>query len=98
MDAYWEPLDLVVEFHERQHSQAVPHFDKLDVITVSGVPRGGPNGQRRRYDLRRETLIPEHGLHLVIISITAFTVKRHHIVPDPVADAVTVQKALAGFL
>jgi hypothetical protein len=93
VDAFWPTLDLVMEFNERQHSEAVPHFDKLDVMTVSGVPRGGENGQRRIYDLRRDELIPAHGLRLVRIYMSDFTVRRHHIVPDP-TDASRVTRAL----
>lgn len=49
VDGYWPGLRLVVEFYERQHSEAVPFFDKPDRITVSGVPRGQ---QRALYDER----------------------------------------------
>lgn len=65
VDGYWPNADLVVEYREKQHYEAIAHFDKPDRMTVSGVHRGE---QRRRYDLRRETEIPAHGLRLVIVS------------------------------
>lgn len=94
VDAYWEPLGLVMEFNERQHSEPVPHFDKLDRLTVSGVPRGGANGQRRLYDLRRDQLLPANGLRLVRIYMSDFGVRRHHIVPSYLADRNHVRAAL----
>ena len=83
-----------MEFNERQHSEPVPHFDKLDRLTVSGVPRGGANGQRRLYDLRRDQLVPAHGLRLVRIYMSDFVVSRHHIVPSYLADRDHVRAAL----
>ena len=62
----------MVEFAESQHTEPTPHFDKPDVLTVSGVHRGI---QRAIYDDRRRRLIPEHGLRLVIISATDFPLK-----------------------
>jgi len=94
VDAYWETLGLVMEFNERQHSEPVPHFDKLDTVTVSGVPRGGPNGQRRLYDLRRDSLIPTHGLRLVRIYASEFQLKRGHIAPARDADLAIIRRRL----
>lgn len=64
VDAYWPEQRLVVEYREIQHDQPVPHFDKPDRLTVSGVHRGA---QRALYDARRDTLIPQHGIRLVVI-------------------------------
>jgi len=64
VDAYYPDHRLVVEYRERQHEEPVAHFDKPDVLTVSGVHRGE---QRRIYDRRRDELIPSHGLRLVVI-------------------------------
>lgn len=71
VDAYYPQHGLVVEYRERQHVQPVPHFDKPQVMTVSGVHRGE---QRRIYDLRRESEIPKHRLRLVIIPFDALDV------------------------
>ncbi|WP_457100682.1 hypothetical protein [Microbacterium sp. P5_E9] len=98
VDAYWESLGLVMEFNERQHTESVAHFDKLDVLTVSGVPRGGPDGQRRRYDLRRDELIPAQGFRLLRINMSEFTVRGHHIVHDRGRDFAIVRVALQAVL
>ena len=60
-DAYYPKVGLVIEYRERQHDEPVPFMDKQD--TISGVKRGE---QRREYDHRREQLIPEHGLRLIV--------------------------------
>lgn len=39
VDAYWPDHAPVVEFHEKQHTEQVRHFDKPDVMTVSGMHR-----------------------------------------------------------
>ncbi|MEV5468541.1 hypothetical protein AB0N37_23385 [Streptomyces griseoincarnatus] len=64
VDAYWPGHRLVVEYRELQHDQPMPHFDKPDRLTVSGVHRGE---QRALYDARRDTEIPAHGLRLVVV-------------------------------
>ncbi|MFD0306978.1 hypothetical protein [Streptomyces sp. NPDC127119] len=64
VDAYWPGHGLVVEYRELQHDQPVPHFDKPDLLTVSGVHRGE---QRALYDARRDVEIPAHGLRLVVV-------------------------------
>ncbi|ODN70669.1 hypothetical protein [Methylobrevis pamukkalensis] len=73
VDAWYADLALVIEYHERQHGEAVPHFDKPGRLTVSGVHRGE---QRRRYDARRASMLPENGIALVVI-------RHDHLVVDP---------------
>lgn len=92
VDAYWESLGLVMEFQEEQHSQSVKHFDKPDVLTVSGVHRGV---QRRLYDERKAQMIPANGLRLVVIHKDQFTVRRKHIVPNREHDMGVVRRLLA---
>ena len=67
VDAYYESLNLVIEYHERQHTEAVAFFDNKP--TVSGVSRGE---QRKIYDQRRAEILPKHGIKLVIISYRDF--------------------------
>ena len=67
VDAYYETLRLVMEYHERQHTESVAFFDRR--LTVSGVSRGE---QRRIYDQRREQVLPEHGIRHVVISYSDF--------------------------
>ena len=67
VDAYYEKYNLVIEYYENQHSESVPFFDNKD--TVSGITRGE---QRRIYDERRKTVLPQHGIKVVIISYSDF--------------------------
>ncbi|WP_310206408.1 hypothetical protein [Ancylobacter sp. 3268] len=69
VDAYYPDLSLVVEYHERQHFEAVNHFDKPNTLTVSGVHRGM---QRRLYDERRRDVLPQHGITLLNLLCTQF--------------------------
>jgi hypothetical protein len=64
VDAYYSQLRMLVEYQERQHDEGIDHFDRPNVITVSGVHRGI---QRRIYDARRAKEIPAHYLRYVVI-------------------------------
>jgi hypothetical protein len=64
VDGYWPGHGLVVEYRELQHDQPMPHFDKPDRLTVSGVHRGL---QRALYDRRRDEQVPAHGLRLIVV-------------------------------
>lgn len=90
VDGYWPDLRLVVEFQEEQHSRPSPFFDRRQ--TVSGMVRGE---QRRRYDERKRTLIPEHGLRLAVIEKSAFALKSRKIDRDPARDLRVVRRHLA---
>ena len=88
VDVYYKELNLVVEYYERQHTEAVKLFDRR--MTVSGVSRGE---QRKIYDERRRTELPKHGIKLVIISYTDFgTTKK--LVRDHNADLQVVKRIL----
>ena len=67
VDAFYEDLRLVVEYCERQHTEAAAFFDRR--MTVSGVGRGE---QRRRYDQRRREVLPLHGIRLVELHVGEF--------------------------
>ena len=45
VDAFYEPHNLVVEYRESQHTEAVPFFDRK--LTVSGCYRGEQRRSRR---------------------------------------------------
>ncbi|GAA4628661.1 hypothetical protein [Cellulomonas oligotrophica] len=96
VDAYWPDRALVVEVYERQHDEAVAHFDKPDRLTVSGVHRGE---QRRLYDERRRTLVPAHGLTLLIVRTSQLTVDaRGRLVRDVESDTATLRTLVEGAL
>ncbi|GAB4956412.1 hypothetical protein MAHJHV50_22720 [Mycobacterium avium subsp. hominissuis] len=90
VDGYWPDLGLVVEFQEEQHTQPSPFFDRRH--TVSGMGRGE---QRRRYDERKRTLIPEHGLRLVVIEKSEFLLRSRRIDRDRARDLQVVRRHLA---
>lgn len=73
VDAFYSDHSLVVEYRERQHDEPIAHFDKPEVMTVSGVHRGK---QRRRYDERREQQIPRHHLWLVVVKPSDLSLDR----------------------
>jgi hypothetical protein len=91
VDGYWPAHNLVVEFYERQHSEAVPFFDKPDRMTVSGVSRGE---QRALYDERRRQLIPKQGIRLVVVTLDTFESKRGKINRAHERDVAAVAKIL----
>jgi hypothetical protein len=67
VDAFYAEHRLVIEFHEKQHTEGVPFFDKRP--TVSGVPRGE---QRSIYDQRRREVLIENKIKLLVLSIQEF--------------------------
>ena len=69
VDAFYEDLNLVIEFRERQHTEEVKFFDKPNKMTVSGINRGQ---QRKLYDQRRRDVLPKHGIQLIEISYEDF--------------------------
>jgi hypothetical protein len=92
VDSFWPDLGLVVEVYERQHDHPVRHFDKPDKLTVSGVHRGE---QRRIYDQRRRTLVPDHGLTLLVIRASLLTVdRRGRLLRDTAADDGALREVL----
>lgn len=90
VDAYYEPLDLVIEYRERQHTEVVKFFDKRK--TVSGVGRGE---QRKIYDQRRRDVLPKHGIKLIEISYSDFNHdSRKRIIRDKVKDKEIIKNIL----
>lgn len=71
VDAWYSGHNLVVEYRERQHSEAVRFFDRRQ--TVSGVGRGE---QRALYDARRRVVLAEQGIRLVEIDYSHFSFDR----------------------
>ncbi|TDU30564.1 hypothetical protein [Arthrobacter sp. JUb115] len=90
IDGYFEELGLVVEYHERQHSEAVPFFDSK--VTSTAMLRGP---QRSLYDARKAALIPQHGMALLVIDYRDFANKEGKIVHDPARDRQIVAALLA---
>jgi hypothetical protein len=80
---YYPGLELVVEYNERQHSEAVPFFDRR--VGASGMSRGE---QRKIYDRRKQEVLPQYGIAVVVFSFNDFahgSGKRLKRVPDDIA-------------
>jgi hypothetical protein len=92
VDAFYADRMLAVEYHERQHTESVPHMDKR--MTVSGVRRGE---QRRKYDQRRRDVLSAYGIRLVVLDYSLFACNSHKRLTraDRAADMAVIQKALA---
>lgn len=96
VDSYYQDLNLVIEYRERQHTEAVNFFDKPNKMTVSGVHRGE---QRKIYDERRQKVLPKHNIDLVEISYTDFNYDRQkRIIRNPAKDIEIVKARLQQYL
>ncbi|SFQ18042.1 hypothetical protein [Parafilimonas terrae] len=96
VDIYYSSLNLVFEYRETQHTNAVKHFDKPDVLTVSGVHRGV---QRELYDQRRRDVLPRHGITLIELGYFDFSHdKKHRIKRDHAKDIKIVSSKLASII
>lgn len=91
VDGYYESLSLAIEYKEKQHTEAIAHFDKPNKLTVSGVHRGE---QRRIYDQRRREVLPKHGIKLIEISFSIFENKRGKLIRNLERDKSTIMKLL----
>lgn len=90
VDAHYPSLKLVIEYHEKQHTQEVKFFDKR--VTKSGITRGE---QRKLYDELRRSEIPKNGLHLVIFDYTEFAYKNSkRLVRKTESDKVIIKEKL----
>ncbi|UYQ78196.1 hypothetical protein OF385_03280 [Glutamicibacter sp. JL.03c] len=89
VDGYWEEHQLIVEYHEKQHSEPVPFFDSK--ITATGIFRGE---QRKIYDARKAQEVPKHGINLVIIDYRDFKHRKGKIVRNPEQDQLVVSAFL----
>jgi hypothetical protein len=96
VDAYYEALNLAIEYRERQHTEPNLHFDKPDRLTCSGCDRGT---QRKRYDELRRDILPKHGIRLIELDCGMFQYngqKRLKRIRD--LDEMVIREKLAEFL
>lgn len=92
VDAYYPSLNLVVEFKEKQHTEAVKLFDRRQ--TVSGMGRGE---QRKLYDQRRRDVLPRHGVKIIELDYSEFEHTRSKkLVRNRVEDFKVICKKLKG--
>ena len=93
VDAYYPALKLVVEYHERQHCESVPFFDRK--IVPTGITRGE---QRKKYDLLRTTILPQNGITLLILYYKEFAHSSSKRLIRATNDRQVIQTRLALFL
>lgn len=94
VDAYYKSKNLVIEYHERQHTEAVPHFDKR--FTISGISR---REQRLKYDLRRQEILTKHGIGLVTLCYLIFAHESDkRLVRVPNEDSKIIKERLKSYL
>ena len=91
VDAYYPELKLVVEYHERQHTESVSFFNR----TVAGG--GSRDEQRRHYDDLRRRLLPENGLNLEILSYDEFEHSKSKRLRRNPSDRTVIEKRLARY-
>ena len=94
VDAYYPDLQLVVEYHEIQHTRPVPFFDKI--VTASGISR---REQRAKYDELRRIMLPANGIELAVLSYEEFLcTSRHRLIRLLDQDSEVVAARLGRFL
>jgi hypothetical protein len=96
VDGYYQEKNLVIEYHERQHTETAVFFDKPNKITVSGVTRGE---QRKIYDERRRIVLLERKIALIEFSYHDFDHnKQKRIIRSCYLDKEIVTKKLNNFV
>jgi hypothetical protein len=96
VDAYYPELNLVIEYHERQHDEAIKFFDKPERLTCSGVPRGK---QRELYDQRRREFLRAKGIRLIELKVGLFQHNAHkRLKRNLPEDETVVRREFAGIV
>ncbi len=86
VDAYYDALQLVIEYRDVRHFKA----------SNSSIAR---DEQRKIYDQRREELLPENKIDLVVIAYSSFKYDgESKIIRNAANDKKIVKKALAKFI
>lgn len=91
VDAYYEPLNLVVEYMEIQHFKKGMFGNKY--CPASGMHR---DEQRAMYDQRRRDVLPAHGIKLVEIKYSDFRHDSKHKLLRNRKEDIEVIKRLLG--
>ena len=99
VDAFYEELQLVVEYKEIQNYRPLAEVDKNeDEEEKESVKTLSREEQRRIYDERRAKVLPENDISMVVISYSDFEYDdKNKIIRDKESDLKTVQKALKDF-
>ena len=92
VDAYYEPLNLVVEYMEIQHFKKGMFGNKY--CPASGMHR---DEQRAMYDQRWRDVLPAHGIKLVEIKYSDFRHdSKHKLLRNRKEDIEVIKRLLVG--
>lgn len=93
VDAYYEPLKLVVEYMEIQHFKKGMFGNKY--CPASGMYR---DNQRAMYDQRRRDILPKHGIKLVEIKYSDFAYNsKYRLLRNKEEDIKVIRKLLESY-
>jgi hypothetical protein len=95
VDAYYSDLDLVIEYRESQHSELTEFFDKPGKLTCCGCHRGQ---QRKLYDERRRSKLPENGIDLIELEYHLFEHSRGRLLRNASNDENVIRIHLEKYL
>ena len=95
VDAFYLPLNLVIEFEESHHTQPVRIFDKTDVMTISGINRAE---QRIKYVELRKEMLPKQKINLLFIAFDEFQLKGKRLRRIRNNDIEVIRKKLKSFI
>ncbi|WP_202862859.1 hypothetical protein [Microbulbifer sp. A4B17] len=93
VDAYYPEINLVIEYHERQHTEPVAFWDNKQ--TASGIPRGV---QRELYDQRRIEVLPENGIDIIVLKHTDFEHRSNRRLVRTKSDVAVIKSKLGKWL
>jgi len=93
VDAYYPEINLVIEYHEKQHTEPVAFWDNKQ--TASGIPRGE---QRVLYDQRRIEVLPENGINIVVLKYADFEHRSNRRLVRAKSDVTVIKLKLGKWL
>ena len=99
VDAYYEELQLVIEYKEIQNLKPIASQEKsIDEDEEENTKTVSRDEQRRIYDERRAKVLPENDISLVVISYSDFDYDdKNKIIREEKSDLKIVQEALKNF-
>jgi len=96
VDGFYEKLNLVIEYHEKQHAEEAGDSDQPAIKTVSGVSR---DEQRKIYNQRRRDVLERKNINLVEVNFYAFENDNEmNIIRNKEKDTEILQSLLKDYL
>lgn len=96
VDGFYENINLVIEYRDKQPTEETPVLDKPTVKTISGVSR---DEQRKIYDQRRRDVLLRKTINLIEINYYAFEYDSQlNIIRNKEKDIEIVKELIKDFL